>query len=325
MEGWRGACLPSWRGSIGSSRSNSKSNFNSDLKRTQSRPNLITKDKSSIARQLEEFAHKDLIKAAGRSTARIEEALQRHNSCSLISTGKKERTRPAIVKVEHAGEMFERERESTTSRLAKHIASKPESNYQSKKRPLTKKRSSNMLFSKLGFVTQGQNVKLGNIITSRKQSDIGSNYAKKQSAYLMSRISPKSQVSGGAEPYFRFDFLDYSETGNPVNQNSSKERMEIKRVVSGEILPSSSFRKAFGGRTKIVQKDQLDQSTSSSSLPIADTNQDLISAKMAETLHRFSELIKVKQIHEQEQLRRFEAIARENGILRDQIKSLERR
>lgn len=309
-----------WKGSTYLNRSSSKSYFASDMKRSQSRPNLIAKDKSSLAKLGDGLTRQPSGVGSGKTSGRLEEALMRHNSCSFISGNKKAKLRPAAGKTQILAEVDEKE--SISNRIANNISNKPESSYQAKKKALARKRPSNMLFSKLGLVTQGQNSKIGNRISSRKQSQAGISYKNKQNDYLMSRLSPKSQASGGAEPYFRFDFLDYSEAGNIANQSGSKERLEGKSIIYDE-LASSNFRKAFGGRNRLQQKDQLDQSTSSSSIANIDKNQDLIQSKMTDTLARLSELLKSKQKADRDQLRRFKAIVSENAILRQKLKAIE--
>lgn len=304
------------------SRSSSKSYFGSELKRTQSKPALFAKEGSPLVKQLNDTSGKRS-KVQGRSTmdGGGEDALQRHNSCSMLSSGKNDRIRPAIMKIDTA--VDQHSKDVSTSRLIKKFTSKPESNYQTTKKVVSKKRSSNMLFSKLGFVTQNQ-AHANSKFLNRKQSEVSSVQTRNQAAYLMGKLSPHSQASIGGGPYFRFDFLDNSELNNHTASSAAKDRQEIKGLGSGE-LPSSSFRKAFAGRTRAAQKDTMERSQSSTSLPDADSKLGMIQARIDETLERFKELVNIKKDSEKEKLKRFEAIARENGMLREQIRALERR
>lgn len=295
------------------------------MKRTQSRPNLLTKE--SVLPLNPAFNASD---KKARLTTRIDagdDILQRHNSCSLISNGPKDRNKSnADLKLDSG--VKKPKKEPTTSRLVKNLASAQENNYNLMKKPLAnKKRSSNMLFSKLDIVTQNHAsiTKPDSSAKIKKNPDVGSVQMRKQNGYLMNRLSPKSHASiGGGEPYFKFDFLDHSVSIHQGNvTNSTKEK--IHESQTGE-PQSSSFRRAFASKTtKILPKRDLDKSSSSTSMSNFESHMELIQVKMAQTLARFEDLVETKKAADNDRLAHMESLARENGILKERIKALERR
>lgn len=248
----------------------------------------------------------------------------RHNSYSLITDTKRERFRPKIIKVETGSDAIALEKPS--SRIAKNYNSKPESNYGKFKKTVVKKRSSNMLFSQLGFATENKpSTRFDALLNNRKPNESGSINLKTKGTYLMGRLSPHSQASIGEN--FRFDFLDHSTSGphqNPSLPQTSNTKKSNRAMPYIGIQADKSIKQELGSKLKQTAED-LDHSDSSTSLSHIESNVNTLSTKMQSTIERLAHFLDTCRHDQQEKIVRFEALARENGILKEKIKALERK
>lgn len=281
---------------------------------------LASKDSSTLVKHLQNIAQKGCKKASEKTVARIDDNMMRHNSCSIISIGNNERLRPALIKADAtlAGHW----KDNAGVKLDKRIPSQPESNYTIAKKSTGKSRPTNALFSKLGIMTQVQDsIKVASRIGSRKSSNAGSIHARKQTAYLMSRVSPQSQASINTEPYFKFAASDKKD--DPLSQNI-KDRLSNNKAGTSLELSSVNFRRILAGKASMPINQEVEESTSSTSTPAID-RQLLIRSLMADTIRRLASMVKAKMMADCENVKKIESVSRDNGILREQIRAMERR
>lgn len=310
------------------SRSTSNSYFGSDLKRTQSRPNLISKETSPLKLKDE------ILQSSGNKNPRgskpiedVGELLLRHNSYSLITDSKRERNKPAMIKVDTASDHIALLNEKGSSRLTKNTIPKPESNYGKFKKTVVKKRASNMLFSKLGFANENKpSNRFDTIINNRKPNDSGSINLRNKETYLMGRLSPHSQASLGEN--FRFDFLDHSSSGQfqltQTGQLPQKAKKSNRAMPYIAIQGENASKPDQGSRTKQTT-EFLEHSDSSTSLSNIESNLNTLTAKIQDTSLRLANFLEAYRVDQKEKLATMEAIARENGILKDKLKAAERK
>lgn len=249
----------------------------------------------------------------------------RHNSYSLITDTKRDRFRPTMIKIDTAIDPIQSNTNTVSSRL-KNYNAKPDSNYGKFKKTVVKKRSSNMLFSQLGFATENKpSNRFDSILNNRKPSESGSMNLKNNGVQLMGRMSPHSQASLGEN--FRFDFLDHSTSGHqPMTQGGTQSQKKSSGIMPylGIQGQERTFKPAFGTKSKQTVEEQ-DHSESSTSLSQLESNVTSLTSKMQATAGRLSQFLATCKKDQQEKLARFEAMARENGILREKLKALERK
>lgn len=251
------------------------------------------------------------------------ELLMRHNSFSLITDSKRERFKP-MIKVDSKTDFLPSEKGS--SRPAKNLNQKLDSNYGQFKKTVVKKRSSKMLFSQLGFAHDNRpSNRMESLLNSRKINESGTINIKNTGAYLMGRVSPHSQTSNAE---FRFDFLDHSVNGpqspTPVDSIANMRKKSLVMPSLNSRIVDKSLRSRLGSKAKHTAED-LNNSQSSTSLSNLETNMTSLTSKMHATMGRLSQFVSTFKADQQEKLVRFEAMARENGILREKLKALERR
>ena len=273
------------------------------MKRTQSRPNLNSKESSSLKKP--DSVMESAMKRSTRGTKQgddVGELLMRHNSYSLITDTRRDRFRPTMIKIDTAAEALQSNANTGSSRLM-HYNAKPDSNYGKFKKTVVKKRSSNMLFSQLGFAAENKpSNRIDSILNNRKPSESGSINLKNNGAHLMGRLSPHSQASLGEN--FRFDFLDHSISGHqPTTQGGGMGQKKSKGIMPylGSHVQDRSFKPAFGSKSKQTV-EELDNSESSTSLSQLESNVTSLTSKMHATAGRLSQFLTTCKKDQQEKL-----------------------
>ena len=290
------------------------------MKRTQSRPNFISKETSPLKKMDSVTDYETRPQPRGtKHTDEVGDLLMRHNSYSLLTDSKRELQRPKMIKIDTAIDNVIKDPSST--RL-KNYHNKPESNYSKFKKTVVKKRSSNMLFSQLGFIaeTKPPSTRIDALLNNRKIHESGSINLKQNGAYLMGRLSPHSQASIGDN--FRLDFLDHSTSGAHQERNGRKQLGLVPSLAT--TIQEKPFKNRVGSKTKQTM-DDLEDSESSTTLSNLESNMTTLTSKMKSTASRLAKFITDCKQEQQDKLSRFEAMARENGILREKLKALERR
>jgi hypothetical protein len=306
-------------------RSSNNSYFGSEIQRTQSRPALLSKESSPLkAHVLGMEGSSTKLPRSSKPSEDVGELLMRHNSYSLITDTKRDRFKP-MIKLDAKTDILTVDKGS--SRPAKNFSSKPDSNYGQFKKTVVKKRSSKMLFTQLGFASGNKpSNRIDAILNNRKTNENGSINVKNTAAYLMGRVSPHSRTFNGDN--FRFEFLDHSING-PQSPALAGSLANLQRH-SGAMPylnghgTDKSLRSRLGSNTKNTVED-VDDSQSSTSMSAIESNMTTLTSKMTATVNRLSQFVRAFKADRQEKLARFEAMARENGILKEKLKALERK
>ena len=264
----------------------------------------------------------------------------RHNSYSAISEDKKPAgylqsgtaTKTKISRNEAKGSTTEN---SAKEGLAVRLLAKKQSlvGTATVKKPTSKKRqATNNLISKLGMLgtlNKSSSRNVDNKLFSRKSSNAV------QMANLHGKMSPGSHLS--QLEHFHVDFLDHSTTKRPTqtplsllaskNSNSNGQPYQLtqdrlERSLSGGKLSrhSQPMSQAILVRQGSSLSTSFDQN-----MPNNKKNFEEIQKKMSDVLLRLDEVLKKKEKEEDEKTKKFESIARENGILREKIRALQRK
>ncbi len=340
-------------------RSSSSSYFAFELNRKQSK-NTIGGNNGSPAHRNGGLMHSSAAKresteiAENRKTEGDNSLGIRHNSVSNLSQPRRGKSRP-VVKVDNAIESYSKE--GIVSRHTMITSNIGQQNNISLKKTRAKKRPSNALFSKLavgGQYKSGGLTETGTKTFSRKHSGVLPLTHHGSSGYLILQQSPKERNHEDR----KFDFLNSSTQGHTLNQDSTIKQKSLNkeagivRAMSGTrnrqahnmvqaiLGPSASSmairpnqpilkpiarhrRSQLGG---IDSKDEDDRTNShdSGSPNVSKDFSMTLKTKMTQTLKKLDTFLTLKKQSDNERVQICESISRENGLLRDRVRLLER-